>query len=129
MGGDAIDIIWGSRGQKSLTLQQDELEAAQVQGAGSLWVLRHHVLPHLAPVVGAYAVLSVGWAVLFEASLGFLGAGIPEPTPSIGGLLGNAGIYYRTDPGLILYPALFLGVLVLAVNLVGEALRTPGEGA
>ena len=116
-------------GQAVVLRERRYVEAAQVQGAGSLWVLRRHVLPHLAPVVGAYAALSVGWAVLFEASLGFLGAGIPEPTPSIGALLGSAGIYYRTDPGLILYPALFLGVLVLAVNLVGEALRTPGDGA
>lgn len=116
-------------GQAVVLRERKYVEAAQVQGAGSLWVLRQHVLPHLAPVVGAYAALSVGWAVLFEASLGFLGAGIPEPTPSIGGLLGYAGTYYRTDPGLILYPALFLGVLVLAVNLVGEALRTSGDGA
>ena len=59
---------------------------------------------------------------------GFLGAGIPEPTPSIGGLLGGAGLYYRTDPGLILYPAIFLGLLVLAVNLVGESLRSAEDG-
>jgi len=116
-------------GQAVVLRERRYVEAAQVQGAGALWVLRRHVLPHLAPVVGAYAALSVGWAVLFEASLGFLGAGIPEPTASIGGLLGYAGTYYRTDPGLILYPALFLGVLVLAVNLVGEALRSSGDDA
>jgi peptide/nickel transport system permease protein len=114
-------------GQAVVLRERRFVEAAVVQGAGRLWTLTRHVLPHLAPVVGAYAALSVGWAVLFEASLGFLGAGIPEPTPSIGGLLSNAGLYYRTDPGLILYPALFLGLLVLAVNLVGESLRTPTE--
>jgi ABC-type dipeptide/oligopeptide/nickel transport system permease subunit len=114
-------------GQAVVLRERTFVEAARVQGAGTAWAVRHHVLPHLAPVVGAYAALSVGWAVLFEASLGFLGAGIPEPTPSIGGLLGYAGTYYRTDPGLILYPALFLGILVAAVNLVGESLRTPAE--
>ena len=114
-------------GQAVVLRERRFVEAAVVQGAGRTWTLTRHVRPHLAPVVGAYAALSVGWAVLFEASLGFLGAGIPEPTPSIGGLLSNAGLYYRTDPGLILYPALFLGLLVLAVNLVGESLRTPVE--
>jgi peptide/nickel transport system permease protein len=116
-------------GQAVVLRERRFVEAATVQGAGRAWVLRKHVLPHLAPVVGAYAALSVGWAVLFEASLGFLGAGIPEPTPSIGGLLGSAGMYYRTDPGLILYPALFLGLLVLAVNLVGESLRNAEDDA
>ncbi len=114
-------------GQAVVLRERRFVEAAVVQGAGRAWILTRHVLPHLAPVIGAYAALSVGWAVLFEASLGFLGAGIPEPTPSIGGLLGSAGMYYRTDPGLILYPALFLGLLVLAVNLVGESLRSPRD--
>ncbi len=98
-------------------------------GARRARTLRKCLLPHRAPVAGAYAALSVGRAVFFEASLGFLGAGIPEPTPSIGGLLGSAGMYYRTDPGLILYPALFLGLLVLAVNLVGESLRSAEDDA
>jgi len=84
-------------------------------------------LPHLLPVVGAYAALSVGWAVLFESALGFLGAGVQEPDASIGSLLGSNLVYYRSHPGLILFPALFLGLLVLAANVVGESMRTRTE--
>jgi peptide/nickel transport system permease protein len=103
------------------------VEAARVQGARSRTVLRRHILPHLLPVVAAYAALSVGWAVLFESALGFLGAGIGEPQASIGSMLGGHLIYYRSHPGLIFFPAVFLAVMVVAANLVGESLRLRTE--
>lgn len=115
-------------GQAVVLRERHYVEAARVQGAGSLWVLVHHVMPHLLPIVGAYAALSVGWAVLFESALGFLGVGVGEPTPSIGSLLGCCLVYYRAHPGLILYPTLYLGLLVAAANLVGESLRS-GAGS
>jgi peptide/nickel transport system permease protein len=114
-------------GQAIVLREREYVEAARVQGARGWTVLRRHVLPHLLPVVGAYAALSVGWAVLFESALGFLGAGVQEPDASIGSLLGSHLVYYRSHPGLILYPALFLGLLVLAANLLGEAARTRTE--
>ena len=114
-------------GQAVVLREREYVEAALVQGATSLTVLRRHVLPHLLPVVGAYAALSVGWAVLFESALGFLGAGVQEPDASIGSLLGSNLVYYRSHPGLILFPALFLGLLVLAANVVGESVRTRTE--
>jgi peptide/nickel transport system permease protein len=114
-------------GQAVVLRERAYVEAARVQGAGALTVLRRHILPHLLPVIGAYAALSVGWAVLFESSLGFLGAGITEPQASIGSLLGSHLIYYRSHPGLILFPALFLALMVVAATLVGEALRTRTE--
>ena len=114
-------------GQAVVLRERDYVEAARVMGGGTATVLLRHILPHLLPVVGAYAALSVGWAVLFESALGFLGAGVQEPEASIGSMLGSYLIYYRSHPGLILFPALFLGLLVLAANLVGEALRTRTE--
>ena len=114
-------------GQAIVLREREYVEAARVQGATSMTVLRRHVLPHLLPVVGAYAALSVGWAVLFESALGFLGAGVQEPDASIGSLLGSNLVYYRSHPGLILFPALFLGLLVLAANMVGESMRTRTE--
>jgi peptide/nickel transport system permease protein len=114
-------------GQAVVLRERDYVEAARVQGAGSATVLARHILPHLLPVVGAYAALSVGWAVLFESALGFLGAGVQEPQASIGSMLGQHLIYYRSHPGLILFPALFLALLVIAANLVGESLRTRTE--
>jgi peptide/nickel transport system permease protein len=115
-------------GQAVVLRGREYVEAARVQGAGSLAILVRHVLPHLAPVVGAYAALSIGWAVLFESSLGFLGAGVPEPGSSLGSMLGCCLVYYRSHPGLIIFPALYLGLLVAAANLVGESMRPPAEG-
>jgi ABC-type dipeptide/oligopeptide/nickel transport system permease subunit len=103
------------------------VEAARVQGAGAGYALWRHILPHLLPIVGAYAALSVGWAVLFESALGFLGAGVQEPDASIGSMLGDHLIYYRSHPGLILIPAVFLAIFVIAANLVGETLRTHSD--
>jgi len=114
-------------GQAIVLKERDYVEAAQVMGGGMATILGRHVLPHLLPVVAAYAALTVGWAVLFESALGFLGAGVQEPDASIGSMLGSYLIYYRSHPGLILFPAIFLGLLVLAANLVGESLRTRTE--
>jgi peptide/nickel transport system permease protein len=110
-------------GQAVVLREREYVEAAKVQGATSLSVLRRHVFPHLLPIVGAYAALSVGWAVLFESALGFLGAGVPEPESSLGSLLGCCLVFYRLHPGLILFPALYLMLFVAAANLVGESLR------
>jgi ABC-type dipeptide/oligopeptide/nickel transport system permease subunit len=115
-------------GQAVVLREREYVEAAKVQGAGSLAVLMRHVFPHLLPVVGAYAALSVGWAVLFESALGFLGAGVQEPESSLGSLLGCCLVYYRAHPGLIIFPALYLGLLVAAANLVGESLRPRTQG-
>ena len=114
-------------GQAIVLRERDYVEAARVMGGGTTTVLLRHILPHLLPVVGAYAALSVGWAVLFESALGFLGAGVQEPEASIGSMLGQHLIYYRSHPALIIIPAIFLAVLVMAANLVGESLRTRTE--
>ena len=115
-------------GQAVVLREREYVEAARVQGATSVTVLRRHIFPHLMPIVGAYAALSVGWAVLFESALGFLGAGVQEPEASLGALLGCCLIFYRTHPGLILFPALYLVLFVAAANLVGESLRPRAEG-
>ena len=86
-------------GQAVVLREREYVEAARVQGATTLTVLRRHVLPHLLPVVGAYAALSVGWAVLFESALGFLGAGVQEPDASIGSLLGFEPRLLPQPPG------------------------------
>jgi peptide/nickel transport system permease protein len=114
-------------GQAVVLREREYVAAARILGAGAVTILARHLLPHLLPVVGAYAALSVGWAVLFESALGFLGAGVQEPEASIGSMLGAHLVYYRSHPGLILFPALFLAFMVVAANLVGESLRTRTE--
>jgi len=112
-------------GQAVVVRERLFVEASRALGAGPVWVLARHVLPHVLPVVAAYAALSVGWAALFESALGFLGLGVKEPTASVGAMLGSGLPYYRTHPGLVAFPAVYLGVLVTACTLFGEGLRRP----
>jgi len=112
-------------GQALIIKERQFVEAARALGAGTRRIMFREVFPHVVPVVAAYAALSVGWAALFESALGFLGVGVQEPTASLGAMLGSGLGDYRAHPGLVAFPALYLGVLVTATTLIGEGLRQP----
>ena len=129
-----IAVFWAplarvTYGQAVVIREQPFLEAARALGASRLRILVRELTPHVLPILLAYAALSVGWAALFESSLGFLGLGVQEPTASIGAMLGSGLAYYRLHPGLIVFPALYLGVFVTAMTLIGEGLRRPRRRA
>jgi peptide/nickel transport system permease protein len=84
-------------------------------------VLRH-LLPHLVPLIIVYATLGIATTVLFEATLSFLGVGVPPPAPSWGGMIIDHVGYYRTDPRVVALPGLAIMVTILAFNLLGGAL-------
>ncbi len=114
-------------GQAVVIRERPFVEAARALGASNVDIMAREVVPHVLPVVAAYAALCVGWAALFESALGFLGVGVQEPTPSIGAMIGSGIAWYKLHPGLIVFPTLYLGVLVTASTLVGEALRRPRQ--
>jgi peptide/nickel transport system permease protein len=125
-----IAVFWAplarvTYGQGVVIKERQFVEASRSIGAGRARVLVQEIMPHVLPIVLAYAALSVGWAALFESSLGFLGLGVQEPTSSIGAMLGSGLAYYRLHPGLIIFPALYLGMFVTATTLIGEGLRKP----
>ena len=125
-----IAVFWAplarvTYGQGVVVKERQFVEAARSIGAGRVRILVREITPHVLPIVLAYAALSVGWAALFESSLGFLGLGVQEPTSSIGSMLGSGLPYYRLHPGLIIFPALYLGLFVTATTLIGEGLRKP----
>jgi peptide/nickel transport system permease protein len=96
------------------------VEAARALGLGDGRIVWRHLLPHLGPVVIAYSTLGVGVSILLEATLSYLGAGVPQPSASWGAMI-NAGLtYYQRDPALVLYPGICLAVVVLAFTLVGD---------
>jgi ABC-type dipeptide/oligopeptide/nickel transport system permease subunit len=114
-------------GQAVVIRERPFVDAARSLGARRIRILVHEILPHVLPIVLAYAALSLGWAALFESSLGFLGLGVQEPTSSIGAMLGSGLPYYRLHPGLIVFPALYLALFVTATTLIGEGLRKPRQ--
>ena len=100
------------------------IEAARTAGASPVRMLTRHVLPNvIAPVITIFT-LSMGQNIISEASLSFLGFGVPPPMPSWGGMLSGAGRQYMADaPWLALWPGLALAVVVYGINMLGDAVR------
>jgi len=80
------------------------------------------VLPHLVPLVVVYGTLGIATTVLFEATLSFLGVGVPPPDPSWGSMLIEHVGYYKTDPRVVFLPGLAIMATILAFNLLGDAI-------
>jgi peptide/nickel transport system permease protein len=120
-------IPYVARVIRSNTLALRELpfvEAAKAVGMSELRIAARHVLPNtLAPLI-VLATAQLGSAILTEASLSFLGLGVPEPYPSWGRMLSqSAAEYVRTAPWLVIFPGLAISIAVFGTNLLGDALR------
>lgn len=104
--------------------EQPFIEAARAVGMGELRIAVRHVLPNtLAPLI-VLGTAQLGSAILTEASLSFLGLGIPEPYPSWGRMLSeSAAEYVRTAPWLVIFPGVAISLTVFGTNLLGDALR------
>jgi peptide/nickel transport system permease protein len=111
---------------RSLTLtirEQDYIVAARALGSGQLRVMARHVFPNTLYALVVVATLYIATAIRTEASLSFLGLGIPPPTPSWGNILSEGRQYIKCCPWITTFSGLAIMVAVLAFNLVGDALR------
>jgi peptide/nickel transport system permease protein len=99
------------------------VEASRALGGTHLRVMARHILPQVMPQAIVLATLGVGWAILTEAALSYLGLGIQPPLASWGNMLQNAQGYLWRAPILAVWPGLFIGLTVLSFNLLGNALR------
>jgi peptide/nickel transport system permease protein len=104
--------------------EQPFVEAAKAIGMSDLRIALRHVLPNtLAPLI-VLATAQLGSTILVEASLSFLGLGIPEPFPSWGRMLSeSAAEYMRTAPWLVIFPGIAISLAVFGTNLLGDAVR------
>ena len=104
--------------------EQPFVEAARAIGMGEIRIAVRHVLPNtMAPLI-VLGTAQLGSAILTEASLSFLGLGIPEPYPSWGRMLSeSAAEYVRTAPWLVIFPGVAISLTVFGTNLLGDALR------
>lgn len=120
-------IPGAARVTRGVTLSVKEnqfVEASRALGASDLRIVLRHILPNIVPPVLVLASIVVGAAILIEASLGFLGLGLPPPAPSWGNMLSGAGRQFAVQaPWLAIAPGLAIGVVVLSFNLFGDALR------
>ena len=111
------------RGETLSLATREFVEAARALGAPDSHVLWRHVVPNVLPPVIVVATFSVARVIIAEASLSFLGLGIPPPAPSWGAMLDEGRNYLTTGWWLALFPGLAILVLVLGINLVGDWLR------
>jgi peptide/nickel transport system permease protein len=101
----------------------DYIAAAQAAGASPLHILMREVLPNIANHLVVVATLEMALAILLEASLSFLGLGVPPPLPSWGLMIAEAKEYMFFSPWVIMTPGIALFALVLGINLLGDGLR------
>lgn len=100
------------------------VEAARAVGMSETRIALRHVLPNTIAPLLVLGTAQLGSAILTEASLSFLGLGVPEPYPSWGRMLSeSAAEYVRTAPWLVIFPGLAISLAVFGTNLLGDALR------
>lgn len=123
----AVLIPQGARVIRANALAVKEsqyIEAARAIGGGNLHIILRHILPNCVAPYIIVATAGLGWTILVESSLSFLGLGVPEPEPSWGGMLSGAGRQFMTTaPWLAIFPGVALSLAVFGFNLLGDALR------
>ncbi|MET0838282.1 MAG: ABC transporter permease [Marmoricola sp.] len=110
------------RGQTISLREREYVEAARSLGAKRPYILFTELLPNLMAPILVYATLIIPTNILFEAALSFLGVGVPPPTPTWGGMLSDAVVFY-TVPHFMFWPGLAIFATVMAFNLFGDGLR------
>jgi oligopeptide transport system permease protein len=115
------------RGQALSIRRQEYIEAAIASGAGTLRIIRKHVLPNVIGPVIVYATLSVPQIILLESFLSFLGLGIQEPRASLGTLIAEGAGEMQAAPWMLLVPGVFLTLLLISLNIFGDRLRDAFE--
>lgn len=110
-------------GQVLAAKENDYVMAAKVVGAGNIRVMFRHLVPNVFPPLLVLITLDLGFAILTEASLSFLGIGINPPTATWGAMVSDGQRYLLTHPVLSFTPGLAIVLVVLGFNLVGDGLR------
>ncbi|HYH00512.1 MAG TPA: ABC transporter permease [Terriglobales bacterium] len=111
------------RGQVLAAREREFVEAARALGASDWRVITRHILPNIIQPVIVQAAIGMAGAVLAEATMSFLGLGVPPPTASWGSMLNDGRSHLFDAPHLVLFPAIAVMFAVLSFNFIGDALR------
>jgi peptide/nickel transport system permease protein len=111
------------RAQVLAVREREFVEAARALGGDNLHVITKHILPNVIQPVIVQAAIGMAGAVLAEATMSFLGLGVPPPTASWGSMLNDARSHLFDAPHLVLFPAVTVMLAVLSFNFIGDALR------
>ncbi len=111
------------RGSTMVVREQMYVEVARAIGGTPSWIVRRHVLPNVLSPLIVQISLSMGFAILFEASISFLGLGIQPPDGSWGTMLGRASQFMEQAPSFVIFPGLAIFLTVLSFNVLGDAIN------
>jgi peptide/nickel transport system permease protein len=111
------------RAQVLAVRDREYVDAARALGAGGMRIFFRHILPNIVQPILVQAAIGMAGVILAEATLSFLGLGIPAPAPSWGSMLNDARSHLFDSPHLVLFPALAVAGAVLGFNFLGDALR------
>ena len=111
------------RAQVLAAREKEFVEAARALGASDLRVIVSHILPNIIQPVIVQAAIGMAAAILAEATISFLGLGVPPPAASWGSMLNDARAHLFDSPHLVLFPAAAVMLAVLSFNFIGDALR------
>src|SRR5262245_8541904 len=121
-------ILWARyarviRGQVLTLMELDFIAQARIAGAGAWRIVTRHLFPNTLNTLVVLVTLQVGYVIIVEASLSFLGAGIPPPTPAWGSMISEGREYVTSAWWASFFPGLAIVLVVLAFNLIGDWLR------
>jgi peptide/nickel transport system permease protein len=111
------------RGETLAVKTQDFVALAVVAGRSSAWIISRHIFPNVVPTLLVISTLQVGYVILLEGTLSFLGVGVPPPNPAWGLMIADGRGFLATGWWMSLFPGLAMLLTVLAVNLMGDWLR------
>lgn len=136
LGPSEIHVIWAlafftipgmarlTRAQTLRLREQEFIASARLSGVRDRWILVRHMVPNVLPSLLTFICIGIGVAILVEATLSFLGFGVPLPQPSWGNMIASGQLYVTTTPELVLIPAAFLFYTVMCLNLLADAIRS-----
>jgi ABC-type dipeptide/oligopeptide/nickel transport system permease subunit len=121
-------VLWARyarviRGEVLSLRERDFVAQARVAGCSSSWIMLIHLFPNILNTLVVLLSLQVGWVIIVEASLSFLGAGIPPPTPTWGSMIAEGRDYIATAWWVSFFPGVAILATVLSFNLFGDWLR------
>jgi peptide/nickel transport system permease protein len=111
------------RGQVLAAREREFVEAARALGASDLRIIARHILPNIIQPVIVQAAIGMAGAILAEATMSFLGLGVPPPTASWGAMLNDGRAHLFDAPHLVVFPTIAVMLAVLSFNFIGDALR------
>lgn len=135
LGPSKLHLIWAlsffaipfvgriARGSTLVLRSAPFMTAARLAGTRGWRIIVRHVLPSIMPAIVTVSLLGIGIVIIVEGALDFLGYGVPPPSPSWGAMIAQGQTVMTAQPEYVLIPSIFLLVTVVALNMLGDALR------